>query len=163
MITFIKCFLCAGTGLSSSYLLTHLINNYIDRLKHAHDVSMQTYIPDHLSSLKYYTAIFSRGLPLWFRGKESACNAGTSGDAGSILGSGRSLEKKGKPIPLFLPGKSYGQRSLVGYSLWGYKSVRHNLVTKQEQQQHIPQGQEVKSSQLEHFLGEGSGGVFFCF
>ena len=25
------------------------------------------------------------------------------------------------PTPAFLPGKSYGQRSLVGYSPWGHK------------------------------------------
>ena len=25
------------------------------------------------------------------------------------------------PIPVFLPGKVYGQRSLTGYSLWGHK------------------------------------------
>ena len=31
------------------------------------------------------------GLPQWFSHKESACNAGDSGDAGLILGSGRSL------------------------------------------------------------------------
>jgi len=123
---------------------------------------MQTYGPDHLASVNYYTTIFNRGLPLWLSGKESACNAGTSGDAGSILGLGRSLEKKGKPTLVFLPGKSYGQRSLVGYSLWDCKSVRHNLVTKQEQQ-HIPQGHKVKSSQLDRFLREGSGGVFLPF
>ena len=32
--------------------------------------------------------------------------------------------------PLFLPGKSYGQRSLVGCSLWGWKES-HNLATRQ--------------------------------
>ena len=31
------------------------------------------------------------GLPWWLSGKESACNAGTTGDAGLIPGSGRSL------------------------------------------------------------------------
>ena len=31
------------------------------------------------------------------------------------------LEKKGKPTPVFLPGKSHGQRSLVGYRPWGRK------------------------------------------
>ena len=31
------------------------------------------------------------GLPWWFSGKESVCNAGDAGDTGSILGSGRSL------------------------------------------------------------------------
>ena len=29
------------------------------------------------------------------------------------------LEKE--PTPVFLPGKSHGQRSLVGYSPWGHK------------------------------------------
>ena len=27
-----------------------------------------------------------------------------------------------QPNPAFLPGKSHGQRSLAGYSLWGCKS-----------------------------------------
>ena len=35
-------------------------------------------------------------------------------DAGSIPGLVRSLERKWQPIPIFLPGKSHGQRSLVG-------------------------------------------------
>ena len=36
---------------------------------------------------------------------------------GSIPGSGRSPgEGNGKPTPVFLPGKSHGQRRLVGYS-----------------------------------------------
>ena len=29
--------------------------------------------------------------------------------------------KKWQPTPVFLPGISHGQRSLVGYSPWGYK------------------------------------------
>jgi len=35
--------------------------------------------------------------------------------------------------PVFLPGKSHGQRSLAGYSPWCHKRVGHNLVTKQQQ------------------------------
>ena len=35
--------------------------------------------------------------------------------------------------PVFLPGKSYGQRSLVGYSPWGRKRVRYDLATIQKQ------------------------------
>ena len=27
----------------------------------------------------------------------------------------------GNPLQLFLPGKSHGQRSLLGYSPWGHK------------------------------------------
>ena len=34
------------------------------------------------------------------------------------------LEKEmAKPTPVFLPGKSYGQRNLVGYSPWGCKEL----------------------------------------
>ena len=29
--------------------------------------------------------------------------------------------KKWQPTPVFLPGKSHGQRSLAGYSPWGHK------------------------------------------
>ena len=34
--------------------------------------------------------------------------------------------------PGSLPGKSLGQRSLVGYSPWGCKSVGHDLANKQQ-------------------------------
>ena len=30
-------------------------------------------------------------------------------------------EENGDPTPIFLPGKSHGQRSLAGYSPWGHK------------------------------------------
>ena len=41
----------------------------------------------------------------------------------------RSLSQEGRrwhPIPVFLPGESHGQRTLVGYSLLGYKESGHN-------------------------------------
>jgi len=48
-----------------------------------------------------------------------------AGDMGSIPGWERSPEKgngnAGTLIPVFLPGKSHGQRSLVGYSPWGHR------------------------------------------
>jgi len=31
--------------------------------------------------------------------------------------------------PVFLPGESYGQRSLTDYSPWGPLRIRHNRVT----------------------------------
>ena len=33
------------------------------------------------------------------------------------------LENEWQPTPVFLPGKSTGQRSLVGYSPWGHKEL----------------------------------------
>ena len=37
------------------------------------------------------------------------------------LGLEDSLEKEWQHTPVFLPGESHGQRSLVGYRLWGCK------------------------------------------
>ena len=31
--------------------------------------------------------------------------------------------RKWQPTPIFLPGESHGQRSLVGYSPWGHKEL----------------------------------------
>ena len=36
-----------------------------------------------------------------------------------FLGQEDPLERKWQPTPVFLPGESHGQRSLVGYSPWG--------------------------------------------
>ena len=59
-----------------------------------------------------------------------------SGDAGLNLGWGKSPgEGNGQPTLVFFPGKSHGQRSLVGSSLWGCKGVRHDLKTEQQQWQ----------------------------
>jgi len=55
-------------------------------------------------------------------GKESACNAGDTGDKSSIPGLGRSPGGgKWQPTPVFLPEKCHGQRSLAGYSPKGHK------------------------------------------
>ena len=37
--------------------------------------------------------------------------------------------RKWQSTPVLVPGKSHGQRNLVGYSLWGWKRVRHDSVT----------------------------------
>ena len=38
--------------------------------------------------------------------------------------------RKQQPTPVLLPGKSHGQRSLVGYSSWGHKELDMTEVTK---------------------------------
>jgi len=49
-------------------------------------------------------------------------NPGEARDKGLVPGLGRSPGKgNGKPVPVFLPGKFHGQRSLVGYSPQGHK------------------------------------------
>ena len=49
------------------------------------------------------------------------------------VGQENPLEKEMATHSSILLGKSHGQRSLAGYSLWSCKRVRHNLVTKQQQ------------------------------
>ena len=61
------------------------------------------------------------GFPCGSDGKASAYNVG---DPGSIPGSwvGKfPWRRKWQPTPVFMPGKSHGRRSLVGYSPWGRK------------------------------------------
>ena len=40
--------------------------------------------------------------------------------------------RKWQPTPVFLPGKSHGQRILACCSPWGHKRLGHNLATKQQ-------------------------------
>ena len=40
--------------------------------------------------------------------------------------------RKWQPTPVFLPGKSHGQRSLEGFTPWGCKRVGHDLATEQQ-------------------------------
>ena len=55
-------------------------------------------------------------------GKESANNTGNIRDVGLISGLGRFPWRRAwLPTPVFLPGESHGQRSLVGYSPFGHR------------------------------------------
>ena len=60
--------------------------------------------------------------------KNPPANVGDIRDSGSILGREVPLEEEMAIIPVFLPGKSHGQRSLAGYSPWG-----HKIQTQQQQ------------------------------
>ena len=56
-------------------------------------------------------------------GKESAYQCRSHRRCGFISWVGKiPWRSKWQPIPVFLPGKFYGQRSLAGYSPWGLKS-----------------------------------------
>jgi len=50
------------------------------------------------------------------------------------------LEKEWQPTPLFLPGKSHGERNLAVYTTQGCKRVINNLATKQQRGflNHVP-------------------------
>ena len=51
--------------------------------------------------------------------KNLPANEGDERDAGRKI----PWRREWLPTPVFLPGKSHGQRSLVGYSPWGHKEL----------------------------------------
>ena len=59
----------------------------------------------------------------WLSGKETACSVGGAGDMGSVSESGR--RRAWPPTPVFLPGESHGQRSLVA-TVMGLQTVRRD-------------------------------------
>ena len=61
-------------------------------------------------------------VPWWLSDKESACQCRTLRF--------NSWRRKWQPTPVFLPGKSHGQKSLAGYNPQGHKRVGHDLATK---------------------------------
>ena len=78
------------------------------------------------------SSIINNGLPRWLSGKDSACQCRRRRRWGFNPWVGKiPWRRKWQPTPVFLPRESHGQRILVGYSPWGCRRVRHDLVTKQ--------------------------------
>ena len=53
--------------------------------------------------------------------KNTPAKEGYTRDESSSLGQKIPWSRKWQPTPVFLPGKSHGQRCLVGYSPWCHK------------------------------------------
>ena len=69
--------------------------------------------------MTYYSCL---GLPRWLSGKESACQCRRCRRYRFDPWVGKTLwRRKWQPALVFFPGKSQGQRSLEGYSLWACK------------------------------------------
>ena len=85
------------------------------------------YFPAYSSSfsliLFFFKSMISlQGFPRWLSGKESAWQCRRCRRRGFNPWIRKiPWSKKWQPAPVFLPGKFHGQRSLVGYSLWGCK------------------------------------------
>ena len=83
--------------------------------------------PTALSALLFLLSacLFACGLPRWLSNKESACQRRRHRRCGFSPWVGRGpWRRKWQPTPVFLPGKSHGQRrqrSLAAYSSWGPK------------------------------------------
>ena len=70
--------------------------------------------------------IIARSISFWASlvAQRVKCLPAMVGDLDSIPGLGRSPgEGNSNSTPVFLPGKSHGQRGLVGYSPWGHEEL----------------------------------------
>ena len=81
----------------------------------------------HLEPTNFYWL----GLPRWYSGKEYACQCRRP----KRLRFDPWVRKipwrmKWQPVPIFLPGESHVQRSLMGYSPWGHKRIGHDLAAE---------------------------------
>ena len=85
------------------------------------------------------------GLLWWLNGKESDCQCRRCGFDSWV--EKIPWRRKWLPTPVFLPGKSHGQRSLVGYSLWD----RKDSDTAEQLNQHHNHQQQL--SWLDHIRG----------
>ena len=71
--------------------------------------------------------------------------------------------RKWQPIPVFLPGESHGQRSLVGYSPWGRKDwdmteqLTHTTCGSDSKASAYNAGDLGLSPGLGSYPGEGNG------
>ena len=72
----------------------------------------------HCRSVLVYVFLDKKGFLSGSDGKESACSVG---DRFDLLVRKISWRRGWQPTPALLPGKSQGQRSLVGYNPWGHK------------------------------------------
>ena len=74
----------------------------------------------------------------WLSGKESTCQCMRQGFDPWV----RKIpwRRKWHPTPVFLPGKSHGQRSLVGFSPWGHQESGTVEVTARAHTQDLVEG-----------------------
>ena len=92
------------------------------------------------------------GFPKWFRGKESTCQCRRHGFnpwAGKTP-----WGRKWQPTPVFLPGKSHGQKNLGDYSPWRCR-VRHDWATKQQEEPYLEGNLENASKGVKNEVDKG--------
>ena len=80
-------------------------------------------------------SVLQRDFPGDSVGKESACNEGDRCQFDPWVGKSP-WRSKWQPTPVFLPGKSHGQRSLAGRSPWSHKES--DMTERPSMQAHTP-------------------------
>ena len=70
---------------------------------------------------------------------------GDIGDAVQFLGQQDLWKRKWQPVPVFLSRKSYGQKSLMDYSPWGFKKSGTSEVTHRHTHAHTHTQSKAKA------------------
>ena len=106
-------------------------SKHIDKLFNCHPLLQQYYVNDFISQLevlkgKERVSVPSHrscwGFPAGTNGKEPACPCRRHKRPGFASWVGKiPWRRVWQPTPVFLPGKSHGQRSLESYSPWGHR------------------------------------------
>ena len=121
-----KEFLLARNSLVNETITTWTMKNHCTLISQfpSMDSLFITAPPNFPFSSITVPVLCSPNLPRWLSGEESTCNARDVGDSG-LIPEVRKIpwRRKWQPTPVFLHGKSHGQRSLVGYSPWGHKEL----------------------------------------
>ena len=84
----------------------------------------------HIVTLICISLMTNDEFPWWVSGKESACQCWRR--RSHLWVRKIPWKRRWQPTPEFLPGKSHGYRSLVGYSPWGCERMGHDWATKQQ-------------------------------
>ena len=101
---------------------------------------------------------------LWHCGKKPTCQCKRHKRHGFDPWVGKiPWRRKWQPTPVFLPGKSHGQRNLVCCSPWECKRVGHDLVTKHqlEVDKEVERKEKSGPSQSACCIHPGPG-IWFC-
>ena len=79
------------------------------------------FLPVMILTVFFMFPLLSNGVSWWLSGKESACQCRRC--RFDLWVRKIPSRRKRQPTPVFLPGKSHAQRSLVGYSPWNRKEL----------------------------------------
>ena len=100
--------------------------------KKANKVILQKHCREWLAALCHSLVYPILGPPWCLSSKNLPANAGNTGPGFDPWVGKIPWSRKWQSALVFLPGKFHGLRSLVGYSPWGCKGVRQELVSKQQ-------------------------------
>ena len=117
------------SNFGSTYNLIKAIQSYLVWLKkERHSITSKFWLTAVWTSCDFMAFLntcprltfYLLGLPWWLSGRESTCQCRRHRFDPWV---GKIPWRKWQPTPVFLPGKSHGQRSLAGYSPWGCKEL----------------------------------------